>query len=214
MKVKCPRCGMKEEVINNKCPICDLPLDPSPSKPVNKNVYVTMILILLVIIACLAYLFWNNKSSSKVEKGTTANEAKAQNEINWSDMKNDELLFLNVSNMPRQKLIEYDSLLAAREKEVSITCRNKRNEIKRKSKLTKMVLDSQLFVDKTEIKASSLNSNEKADRISKAETVHFNALDNAMQKELEDIKATYKEEKDYITKIQDKRTEISSLLKK
>ena len=68
MKVKCPRCGMKEEVINNKCPICDLPLDSSPSKPVNIKIYKIAIPILAVIVIGLAYLYWSNHSITQAGK--------------------------------------------------------------------------------------------------------------------------------------------------
>jgi hypothetical protein len=59
MKVKCPRCGTKVKVVDGECPICELPIESTASKPFNKNLYIT-ILILLVIIACVACLFWNS----------------------------------------------------------------------------------------------------------------------------------------------------------
>src|ERR1035437_8878760 len=80
MKVKCPRCGFKGEIVEGKCQICELALGHNASKPPNKKVYITLILILLVIIACLTYLYWNNKSSSEAEKVAIQKQFDAEKE--------------------------------------------------------------------------------------------------------------------------------------
>jgi len=89
MKVKCPRCGIKEELVNNKCTICDFIVeerqnreenDSNPkssveyshksalSKPFNEKIYKVTILVLVVLVIGFAYLYWNNHSSSEAEK--------------------------------------------------------------------------------------------------------------------------------------------------
>lgn len=58
-KVKCPRCGVKEEVVNGKCQICDLSLDSSPPK-ISKKIRAVALLIFVVIISGFAYYGFNH----------------------------------------------------------------------------------------------------------------------------------------------------------
>jgi len=67
MKIKCPRCGYKGEVLNNKCLVCELPLESNPSKPFNEKIYKVAILVLVVLVIGFAYLYWNKHSLSKAE---------------------------------------------------------------------------------------------------------------------------------------------------
>jgi len=58
MKVKCPRCGYKGEVVDKKCLICELPLQSSPrssifSTFINQNKFVSIVILFLVIIFIL-----------------------------------------------------------------------------------------------------------------------------------------------------------------
>lgn len=50
MKFKCPRCEYKGEAVDGKCPICDLPIEPTVSKPINKYFTIGNIAIAIGVI--------------------------------------------------------------------------------------------------------------------------------------------------------------------
>lgn len=87
MKIKCPRCGIKGEVVDNKCPICDLPLESNPTKSFNGKAYKVGILILVVLVAGFAYLYWNNHSSYEAEKVVIKKQADAEKEATAKKIK-------------------------------------------------------------------------------------------------------------------------------
>ena len=59
MKVKCPRCDYKGEVVDGKCSVCDLPIESTASK-IPKNIYEIAALILVVIIVVFASIYVKN----------------------------------------------------------------------------------------------------------------------------------------------------------
>lgn len=60
MKVKCPRCGITGEIVDGKCSICDLPLEPSRPLIIPKKIYTITILILAFILTSIAIIYVKN----------------------------------------------------------------------------------------------------------------------------------------------------------
>jgi len=61
MKVKCPRCGVTGEIVDCKCSICDLPMAPRVSKPVNlRKLYKIAIPVIAVIVIYFVYAYVND----------------------------------------------------------------------------------------------------------------------------------------------------------
>ncbi|NPU86408.1 MAG: hypothetical protein HPY65_18170 [Syntrophaceae bacterium] len=59
MKIKCPRCGYKGELINSKCQICDLHIEPSsPTK--SKKYYIISVFVFALLAIVITYLKLNN----------------------------------------------------------------------------------------------------------------------------------------------------------
>lgn len=60
MKVKCPRCSVKAEVVNGKCQICDLPIELRHPLIIPKYIYTIAILILAIILGSFAVVYVKN----------------------------------------------------------------------------------------------------------------------------------------------------------
>jgi hypothetical protein len=76
MKVKCPRCGIKEEMVDGKCSVCDLPLEVQSSllvkfrsmNPVKKAFILIVGLIIVVLLVVTSNKLKNNEPKSEPDK--------------------------------------------------------------------------------------------------------------------------------------------------
>ena len=85
MKVKCTHCGYEVNAVNNKCPHCNSPLSLYTSRKFNRKIYIAVTLIIIVVIACLAYRHWNNHSSGEQKEMAIQTPVDTTNTNNSSD---------------------------------------------------------------------------------------------------------------------------------
>ena len=85
MKVKCTHCGYEVNAVNNKCPHCNSPLSLYTSRQLNRKIYIAITLIIIVVIAGLAYRHWNNHSSGEQEEVAIKTPVVTTNTNNSSD---------------------------------------------------------------------------------------------------------------------------------
>jgi hypothetical protein len=85
MKVKCPRCGYEGEIVNNKCPRCNFHLNSNASKQLNRKIYITVFIIIIVVIAFFTYRHWNNNSAREVAEVAIGKQVDADKTKNSSN---------------------------------------------------------------------------------------------------------------------------------
>lgn len=79
MKVKCPRCGVKEESVDGKCSVCDLPLSEVEPSLLEKFRSLSsqergVIIFLLIIFAVWIFLYVPRKEATQNYKSTETKE--------------------------------------------------------------------------------------------------------------------------------------------
>lgn len=87
MEVKCPRCGFKGELVDNKCQICELDLDPNSIRTLSDRIYRSIIPVSLVIICLFAYLFWGGNTSPKAQKTQIKEPIKIAKQMSATEVK-------------------------------------------------------------------------------------------------------------------------------
>jgi len=150
MNVKCPRCNFKGEVVDGKCQICELPIEPSQTK----NIYTIAVLILAIILAGFAIIYVKNNFLKGDLKGEMFIVTKGGQNIRLS--------LVEVRIIPKETFSKFGKLKVqehAREiQRLKVELENSMTKVKAKSDTLDQELTAIVEVDRLEPQVEYIKS--------------------------------------------------------